>query len=282
MRGGLLIDESGRLWPEESRELMRRLDYRGSSRAFILHAIDLGCIHLKPNESGIRVALSAGAFGRRALAAALYALAARAPRQILLAALASGAWSYRIFASIADFGAHAEDLAAGRPGATQRFLAIEKPEPALAAWPTFRKALPVVRLWRKNRGELSEDLAPTLMSAGLFDRSLLARGAGAQLVWEHFGAGFTGVYQPCESLLQVGRDVHEFCDAAYGAWTAESYARTFAGSRLRLDTCDATFQTPRASYIRARYDRILMPWTYRSQKSVVLAISIRRAMASIA
>lgn len=283
MRGSILIDENGRFWPEKSRALMRRLDYRDSFVDPIVHALTFGCIHLRPDDSGIRVALHAGTFGRRALAAALYALTARTPRQILLATLKHDVWNYCIFASVADFAAHAEELAIGRSGTVQRFLAIEKPAPALAAWPTFRKALPVVELWQKNRGELSDDLAPTLRSAGLFDRSLVAREiSGRQLVWEHFGAGFTGIYRPCESLLQVGRDVNEFYDAAYGVWVGESYTRTFAGSELRLDTCDTTFWTPRTGYLRVRYDRILMPWRYRSRKSVVLGISIRRAMSVIA
>ncbi len=82
MRGGILIDESGRCWSEGSRELMRRLDYRGSLAGYIVRALNLGCIHMQPNDSGIRVAISADKLGRRALAAALYVLAARAPRQI--------------------------------------------------------------------------------------------------------------------------------------------------------------------------------------------------------
>lgn len=38
---------------------MRRLDYRGSLADCIVHALNLGCIHMQPNASGIRVASSA-------------------------------------------------------------------------------------------------------------------------------------------------------------------------------------------------------------------------------
>lgn len=278
MRGGILVDEDGRFWPENARALMQRLDYRGSAAAFIIRALHLGCIHLQPNDSGARVAVSTGNFGRRALAGALYALTARAPRQVLLAALSKGEWNYCIFTSVADWGAHVENLAAG--GAEdRRLLAIERPAAALAAWPTFRAMLPIVRLWRKTRGEFSEEITPTLMSAGLFNRSVLAREApGQRLVWEHFGAGLTGLFRPCESLLQVGRDIDAFYDTAYGAWIAESYSRTFAGSQLRLETCDATLQRGRTGHIRLRYDRILIPWTYRCQRTAILGITIRRTM----
>jgi hypothetical protein len=67
-------------------------------------------------------------------------------------------------------------------------------------------------------------------------------------------------------------------DRAYGGWVAESYARALAEGRLRLETCDATFRTGEAASIRARYDRVLIPWTAKSGDRLILGISIRRSV----
>lgn len=283
MLGGILIDDKGRLWPESSRELVRRIGYRDPSIGIPEYAVRRGLIHIRDSEGGMRVAVCAGRFAAPALAGALRAVHEQAPRRILLAVLAAEDWNYAICASVAELAAHAEDLAADKPFRRRPWLAIEKSPRAMAS-PTFGRTAPLVRLWRESRGRASAELLASLDNAGLLDRSVLAReiGHGSRLVSEHFGTGFDRAMKPCESLLRVGRDLDDVLDRGYGGWVAESYARTLAERRLRFETCDATFRTGKATSIRARYDRVLMPWTARSGDLLILGISIRRSVTAAA
>ncbi|MGO8915717.1 MAG: hypothetical protein ACLQJR_07410 [Stellaceae bacterium] len=283
MLGGILIDDRGRLWPDGSRELVRRIGYRDPAIGIAEYAVRRGLVHIRARGAALRVSVCAGRFAAPALAAALRAVHELAPRRILLSVLSGEEWNYGICADVADLAAHAEDLAADKPFRRRPWLAIEKPVRAVKSSPTFGRVSPLIRLWRQNRGRSPENLLSALRAAKLLDRSVLARPSrrSSCLVVDHFGGGFSGMMEPCKSLLLVGRELGDDYDQGYGSWVAETYARALSQRRLHLASIDATFSVAEGRSIRARYDRALMPWTGRSGELFVLGISINRSLSVV-
>jgi hypothetical protein len=281
---GVFIDSKGRRWPDSSRELVRRIGYRDPAMDLSGYAVRRGMIHVRSRQDGTRVSVCAGRFGMSALAGALQTVHEQAPKRILLAVLRDEEWDYGICADIAELAAHAEDLAAEKPFQAKPWLAIEKHERVLSTSSSFGRVARLAQLWRESRGRISSDLTATLAGSGLLSRSIIARriSGTSRLIYDQFGTGFSGAMRACESMLLVGRELDDYVDRGYGGWVAESYARAGALSRMRLETCDTRIQTTQGKSVRIRYDRVLMPWSENSGDLVILGISIRRSLASVA
>ena len=283
MLGGILVDDRGRIWPDSSRELVRRIGYRDPAISVAEYAVRRGLVHIRTQGDSVRVSLSAGRFSTPALAGALCKMHEAAPRRILLAVLSNDAWSYGICSTVAELAARVEDVALEKPFQRRPWLAIEKTSQVIAVSPTFRRTAPVVQLWQRTRGRASENLFHLLRESGLLARSVVARphGETSRLVIDHFGCGFTAMMEPCKSLLLVGRDLGDDYDQQYGGWVAETYARALSQRRLHFASVDATFRVSEGRSIRARYDRALMPWSGRSGEPFVLGISINRSLSIV-
>lgn len=283
MLGGMLIDERGRSWPDSASNLARHIGYRGSPLELPAYAIRRGLIHIDPKGDKMRVSLCAGRFSTPALAGALRKVHEEAPRRILLAVLSNEEWSYGICSSVAELAARAEEIANEKPFRRRPWLAIEQSSQIMTTSPNFHRVTPIIRLWQETRGRTPENLPDMLCDSGLFARSVVARPRGncSRLVIDHFGTGFNRAMNPCDGLLQVGRDLDDVLDRDYASWVAESYARALAERRLRFEACDATFRTSEATSIRARYDRVLIPWAGKSKDLLIVGISIRRSVTSV-
>lgn len=284
MGSGILIDERGEAWPDNSWELAQRLGYRTAEFDVPAYAVrNLGFIHLREQEGGAQVALRQSRYNLVTLTAALYALLERNPRRIMLSVFSGEDWSYEMFTNLGAFAERTEDLAAGeRIAERSPWLAAEKDLATLAS-PTFAKLRPVVNLWRATRGRLSGDIVEALRIAGVRDRAVLVRRVAnsSRLVIEHFGAAIK-LLRPCETFLVVGRDIEQVPDRDYGGWVANSYSEALAGRRLRLDAVRATVRTSDAATLRVRYDRLLMPWRRTGDDLFVLSVSMRRQLSTVA
>jgi len=280
---GILIDDRGEHWPDNSPALAHRLGYLEPDFDAPAYTVrNLGFIHVRHHEEGVRVSLRSGRFSLLTLAAALYALVDRRPRRIVLAVFWGEDWSYEMFTSLGSFAERAEDLAAGEPIAGRpRWLAVEKALDALEL-PAFEKVKPVVELWRANRGRFSEELYKTLSECDLMHRSLLLRRLprSSRLVYQHFGSGIK-VMKPCEAFAMIGCDAHDVPDKEYGGWVAECYHRALSRRRLRLEAVRATVRTSGPT-LRVRYDRLLMPWRRADRDLYVLSVSMRRELSTVA
>ena len=82
--------------------------------------------------------------------------------------------------------------------------------------------------------------------------------------------------RPCEALLAVGRELHDQPHGEYGAWIAEAYAKALAERRVKVESCRALVHAWPARTIRARYDRVLIPWYRNSVDPFLMCVSIRR------
>lgn len=283
LSGGFLVDNRGRLWPDSSRELVRRIGYEDPAVGIAEHAVRRGLIHVRAQSGGVRVSVCAGRFAVPALAGALRAVHEQSPQRILLAVLSGEDWNYGICADVAELAAHAEDLAADKPLRRQPWVAIEKNARVANCSATFARTVPLIALWRQSRGRLPDDLLARLRGAKLLGRSVLARFSrnASRLVIDHFGGGFSAMMEPCKSLLLVGRELGDDFDQDYGSWVAETYARALSERRLHFASIDATFKVAEGRSIRARYDRALMPWTDSSGDALILGISISRSLSVV-
>jgi hypothetical protein len=281
---GMVIDDRGEAWADDSGALAMRLGCRDPDFDLAGYAVrNLGFIHIRDRDGGMRVALRAGRFSLLTLTSTLFKLGDRRPRRILLAVFWGEDWSYELFGSIGAFTERAEDLAAGEPIVRRpTWLAAERDITSLAA-PTYERLRPLVRLWQQRRGALPEELPSMLMGLELLNRSVLVRRRprSSRMTVEHFGAGIK-MLRPCEGLLTVGRDLHELPDGAYGGWVADSYARALADRRIRLDGVRATLKNSESTTLRVRYDRLLMPWRAAGGDGLVLSVSMRRELSTVA
>lgn len=280
---GILIDDRGEPWSDNSPDLARRLGYRNPDFDAPAYAVrNLGFIHVRLHEEGVRVSLRSGRYSLLTLTAALYALIDRRPRRIVLAVFGGEDWSYEMFTNLGSFAERAEDLAGGEPIAGRpRWLLAERKLEALTL-PAFEKTRPLVALWSASRGKLGDDLIRALHACDLIHRAVLVRQVAgtSRLVYEHFGSAIKAM-RPCEALNLVGRDIDDIADRAYGGWIAESYASALRRRRLKLDSVRATLRTSEESTVKVRYDRLLMPWRRSGNDLFALGISMRRELSRV-
>src|SRR5690242_7678252 len=104
---GLLIDERGEAWPDDAPPPALAAAARGDLASFAVR--EGGCIHLRAQEGGMRVALRPGGFGQLAFAGALLALERRGATRVVLALATPVGWSHEIFADLWSFAERVED-----------------------------------------------------------------------------------------------------------------------------------------------------------------------------
>ena len=280
---GILIDDRGEPWSDNSPDLARRLGYRDPDFDAPAYAVrNLGFIHVRLHEEGVRVSLRSGRYSLLTLTAALYALIDRRPRRIVLAVFGGEDWSYEMFTNLGSFAERAEDLAGGEPIAGRpRWLAAEKKLDALDR-PAFRQARLVVEFWKSNRGRFSKELYDVLRATELLERAVLVRKLprSTRLVYQHFGGGIK-MMRPCETFSMIGRDAHDVPDREYGTWVADHYGEALQRRRLRLDGMRAVVSTSQSATLRVRYDRLLVPWRSGADQ-YVLGLSMRRELSTLA
>jgi len=278
MSDGILIDEKGRRWPDRSWELLRRLgkvDPDLDPAAFAVR--ERGYIHIRPQDTGARVALRVGGFNLETLAGALYELKERRFPRLLLAMFTEGEWFYEMLGGAWEFADRAEHLLAGGTAAPRLpWLAAERSLAALGL-PDFASVRPLVELWRSCRGRMPETLAQTVAGFGLVERMILVRPRDSRLLFAHFGGAIECV-RPGQNLMLLDRDVHDQPDRDYGAWVERGYAETLAADEPQLRSIRATVRQSDRTRVRGTYDRLSLPWRGMGGERFVMGISLTRTI----
>jgi hypothetical protein len=279
MGGGLLIDDKGRVWGDNSLDFARRIAYVGSLSDIANYAVrERGCIHIRSgNRAGaVHVALRERSFNLIAFTAAMLELGRMGPTRILLSVATANEPTFRIFVDLHDFCREVEPMACGRALEVRIPRLAEQRSLRVLNLADFRAVRGVVELWKKTHGELTDEVKRATFVSGLFQRTILLRQtSSSRLITEHLGAGIT-ILTPCEALMMVGREFGVHPDADYGAWVADAYAEIGWSRRLRVESVRATVHTSAGTTMRARYDRVLMPWRSGRGETYVMGVSIRR------
>jgi transcriptional regulator with XRE-family HTH domain len=166
----------------------------------------------------------------------------------------------------------------GEAAERRRWRAVPRPLTILGD-EKFARVERVIALWHATRGVLGEELPATLSAAGLMGRSFLLRcpPSTTRLMLE-FCAPAVRFLRPCESLLMVGREFHDMPDRDYGAWVAEAYGAALTSEAPSVQSVRAEVRASDAAIVRARYDRVLLPWRSRGER-FVLGLSLEREAA---
>jgi transcriptional regulator with XRE-family HTH domain len=153
-------------------------------------------------------------------------------------------------------------------------IAVARPL-GLMRRPAFAPFAPFLELWRTNRGRMPHDLGAVIANAGLRHRALFAcqLPRSTRFTIEHLGAGIE-MFRPCETLLLVGRELTDMTDREYGAWVADTYARTLAEEQPVLESVRATIRVTDDRVVEGRYDRFLLPWSGAGGDRFVLCLSL--------
>jgi hypothetical protein len=277
MKHGVLIDDRGELWPDDSLELAKRLGYSYFGGHLAAAAVrERGFIHVRQDEGGAHVSLSPGRFSLVCLAGAMQLLNELRPARIVARMISGGSSSYEMFPTIYDFVERAESVS--EKGIDIRLSRVAVPRSTRNLHlPTFAIAHPLLSLWKRERGALSPESLRAIVTGSLLRRVILVRqpARSSRLIVEHFGAAIT-IMRPCEALLLAGHPMEDMYDSEYGAWILPGYAKTISASRLTLESMLADIRTPDAMTIRARYDRLLLPWRSTAGDRFVLCGSLLR------
>jgi hypothetical protein len=279
MGGGLLIDDKGRIWGDNSGDLARRIAYTGPLSDIACYAVrERGFIHIRAgNRAGaVHVALRERCFNLIAFTAAMLELGRIGPTRILLSVATANEPTFRIFVDLHDFCREVEPMACGRALEIRIPRLAEQRSLRVLNLADFQAVRGVVELWKKTHGELTDEVRRATFVSGLIQRTILLRlASSSRLITEHLGGGIV-VLSPCEALTMIGREFSVHTDADYGAWVADSYAEIGWSQRLRVDSVRATVHTSTGTTVRARYDRVLMPWRSGRGETYVMGVSIRR------
>jgi hypothetical protein len=275
MGGGMLIDPRGRVWPDDSWDVARRVGYNDARDDIATFAVrERGFVHLRPRADGMHVALREGRFNLNAFAGLMLELGRTRPPRILLSVLGEGPPIFRIFLDLHDFGAEVEPLLAGKAIEIRVPRLAERRSRRVLNLPTFACARPIVDLWEHTRGELSADVNAALIAGGVLDRMVLLRQLprSDRFSTEHFGSSIT--YMKPDDIL--GRDIRQQHDIEYGVWMGQGYADVLCTRRLLVESCRARIRTKAGTIVHARYDRVLMPWRRKNDALFAMCISIQR------
>jgi hypothetical protein len=279
MSGGLLIDDQGRTWADNSWDLARRIGYVQSLSEIANYAVrERGFIHIRPGNHAraVHVALRERCFNLIAFTAAMLELGRTNPSRIMLSLTTDDEPAFRLFMDLHDFCREVEPLAMGRALEIRIPRLAERRSLRVLNLPEFHAVREIIELWRGTHGELTDDVRRTAFASGLSQRTvLLRRVSSSRLITEHLGAGIM-ILRPCEALLTIGRDFDDMPDRDYGAWVAEAYHEVLWSRGLRVDSVRASVRTSASSTLRTRYDRVLMPWRRKGDEMFGMGVSIRR------
>ena len=278
MSNGLLIDDKGRSWADNSREIAKRISYRDARIDLATYAVrERGFIHIRPQGGSVRVTVRERRFSLVSFAGAMLELGRMKFSRIVLCVMTDGEADFRVFADIHDFCSHLEALARGKPLEIRIPRLSEPRNPKVLTLPPFAKVQPIIELWKQTRGELTDEVHKAVKTSGLMQRMILVRqpAQSTRLITEHLGSGIM-VLRPCESLLMTGREFGEHPDGEYGAWVVEAYATTAWHRRLRVESVRALIRTSATTTLRTRYDRVLMPWRSAGKDLLIMGVSVQR------
>lgn len=276
-KSGILVDDDGQPWPDDSSDLAKRMGESCLGGALAAATVrDHGFIHLRPQDGGVQVTVPVGRFSLACLTGSMQLLNDMQPARIIAYLHSESGDHYQMFPTIFDFVEHAECLADGGGIEIKRSRVAVPRSSRNLNLPAFAAAQPLLTLWRRQRGELTQDLQSAII-VGTPRRIILVRQAAqsSRLVIEHFSAAIN-MMRPCQALSLVGHDMEDMYDRDYGSWIMLGYFETLLSETPRLESMLADIRDPDDVVIRARYDRLLLPWRNKTGDRFALCVSLLR------
>lgn len=193
------------------------------------------------------------------------------PNKLVAAATALGV-PLSLFCYQDEKPTHVVDAENGRT----RWLAIPRPRTILSS-PSFKPVHSLLKIWSRTRGAWTEEILGALSTSGVLHRTSILRQMprGTRLVFEYCASGLAFV-RPCESLVLIGKEFLDVPDHEFAARSVEGYIETVWQERPLVQSIRALIRTSGGVTLRARYDRVLLPWRYTSGDLFVTGVVLRR------
>jgi hypothetical protein len=275
-----VIDNEGRVWTAGSRELHRHFGYPQPDFDLVDYAVrNFGCIHVRMHGTAMRIRLSPGAIGQKAVAAtARMMIDDPCDRYVFEFGMTSP--YLEIVSNLNDALARLEafrDVVELRCGS---IVVGEELSLGRLRHPKRRQLRDLIKEWKSRRGFLTRDLLAPFQAPGLVGRTIMTRIARGGARVEYFGPRLD-VYEPGWSLSVVGRYLCEQPDPEYGESSARGYEEVALAERPRLELVDAVIRTPGRRPLRSRYERLLLPWKAADGATFVSGASVVRTRFSV-
>jgi hypothetical protein len=232
-------------------------------------------VHVSISRGKATVALRAGRVTLNAIIGTLYTLRDAQPTVIVLSVITDSGTVCEIFSDLYEFAARAEQITCDEPIVmAQPRMAIRRAvgDLAHASLALYR---PFVERWRSLRGRLDDEWLTDLRNNHSSLKLVLVRKSGGRHLYDHFGRAI-GIMRVCETLGMIGREVADLPDQEYGAFAEEGYGDVLLTRDLRLEAVRSPIKTSEGVILRARYDRLLLPWIGNGGDEWVMGMTILR------
>lgn len=253
----LVLDDQGRLWPGESRQLREAFDSPYSGGEFIEYAVkNLGFIAINAYGSSCQLRMRPRFVTRRALES-LAAWWRRTKNDRVVLTVFDGEWKDE-FVLARKFDERLEKL----------FLEGERERPSdflnrqIKADTLRRKPLlaDIFETWPHLVSSYEADVLMRLLRSAFDDRYVLVRRQEEQdrLYFKEFGDRMFPHYETWRQCA-VGAPIEEQPDRAYGRWVAQTYRGSMATNEAKLEAVDTIVRCPVRGPTRLRYMRMILP-----------------------
>jgi hypothetical protein len=273
---GLLIDDSGQVWPAQPETVARRFGLR-RPRDFMVRAVHLGFIFAGFGAYGARVALRPQLVSRAALLRLFDMLAQRDPPRVALAGDGRlSSWEFiigaqRVIARIEHLVAEARSPSPKLLLSAERLLLDRCLDIAGG------RLLPALQSWHQSQGRWQPDLYGRLLKWKLLPFTVISEQprASERQVIRHWGAGIT-LFGTDWIRIAPGRDLEDLPNAEIGRWRAALPRQTVAERAPRLLATDFVFRGIDDRLTRVQYTQLDLPWLVSDRTMRVTAVTAGR------
>jgi hypothetical protein len=257
----ILINDAGTIWSPHGQPLPRPPLLGPGALADATNRGVPSYVRLQIRRVGATLRLDEGPLTRACFERLVWLLVTfRVERVIIESSLAPT--GTEILAASEDIFARLDEIRGATPGESARpaffmqrmalaRLDEQRREPMHDAW----------RTWTKARGKLS--VADLKRESGEVNgKRTLLRIQRDDRLETNAVSDVVGAYLPCQRMTMLGREIEDQPDAVYGEWLASAY-RTLAQDtkpEAGLQLVEAVVTGSGGRMIRARYERLLLPW----------------------
>ena len=255
MRSGILVDDLGETWADNSTALSKKLGTERSGPDLIRYLVrNLGFVHIRPGATGCVVTLTEDAASARALIGALYWLTDNRPERVIVEALPAAAAPQRLLAypqALKFLSGLCETRTERPPFARTRTILGESS--FADRWAAAKEVLAT--------NEISDRVRLTILDKllqGYFSIARRDRCSGRYLV-QHISNGISS-HHPALNTVKIGQPFSAFDDRPYGAWLDSTFTPLSQDSMPYSEHIEATIGTATTDAKRIQYSRLVLPF----------------------
>lgn len=282
----VVYDEDGRTWPVGSPELRESLGYTVGDfdvAGFAVRCLGWTEVRQEPGRMHVRIAPRAAQ--PKAIDCAIQALAAAGPAEVVLSVRSGLEWVEETASSTEAAITRIEALVDGPSATGKRFLSVRQPIAVLFR-DKQRYLITMLQEARRLLGNDDRDAAVRFAAADETGRTSVAigitkPGERSQWHWAHLGSALR-FYSAEDRQRLIGTDIRNSPDTEYCEWCIEAYDRVVSIGEPVVEDVRALVLRRSGPPVESRYRRMLLPFSDRAGRSIVLVTSDFRPLSQAA